>query len=90
MATRGCVQNAPSATRWSAPLFDPQAEAVIDEVQAIMERYGLDRFYFVDDDMMTFRKWLGEFIEIKKARRLDFTFRVQARINALEEDLCAG
>ena len=88
MATRGCVQNCSFCYKMVGTGFSIRTpEAVLDEVQAIMERYGLNRFYFVDDDMMTFKKWLGEFIEIKKARGLDFTFRVQARINALEEDL---
>lgn len=88
MATRGCVQNCSFCYKMVGNGFSIRSpQAVIDEVEAIMQRYNLNRFYFVDDDMLTFHKWLGEFTAIKQARGLDFTFRVQARINAMDEEL---
>lgn len=88
MATRGCVQNCSFCYKMVGNGFSIRSpELVIDEVQAIMERFKLSRFYFVDDDMMTFHKWMDEFIAIKEARQLDFTFRVQARVNAMDEGM---
>lgn len=88
MATRGCVQSCSFCYKMVGNGFSIRTpEAVIDEIEQIMSRFGLNRFYFVDDDMMTFHKWLGELSALKEARGLDFTFRVQARVNAMEEGL---
>jgi len=64
-----------------------QVDDVLDEMEMIVRNHGLSKFYFVDDNLLAMEDWCRDFLKRKLERGLDFSFVVQTRIDAINEEL---
>ncbi len=89
MAARGCVGSCTFCYKMLGHGFSVRSpDAVLDEMAYIMDRHGLGKFYFVDDNVFGLNEWFRDFIRRKQQRRMDFKFVIQARMDAIEEEIC--
>lgn len=88
MSSRGCKSNCSFCYKLVRGLGAKGPDAVLDEISEIIYGYDLDRFYFVDENFLELKPIFREFIEKKQHRKLDFTYRGQCRIDAIDEDIC--
>ncbi len=89
MASRGCKGNCFFCHRVVRGLAAKRPDAILDEISEVIDGYGLDRFYFVDENFLELKSVFREFIEKKQKRGMNFTFRGQSRADAIDEDICA-
>jgi len=89
MASRGCRGNCSFCFKVCGPgLSTRSVDSVLDEIEALIGNYGINRFYFVDENFFEVKKYFHEFIKRKNERNLEFTFIVQSRIDTIERELC--
>lgn len=89
MASRGCRGNCSFCYKICGPgLSIRSVDSVLDEISEIIEKFAIGRFYFVDENFLELKKFFYEFIQKKRERKLEFTFIGQARIDAIDKDLC--
>ncbi len=89
MASRGCLRNCAFCYKMvGSGIALRDVEAVLDEIEYVINRFDLRRFYFYDDDFLATDKLFYEFIEKKKQRGLDFRFILQVRLDNLTEEIC--
>jgi len=62
-------------------------KSCVDEIQHIIEKYGVKHFMIVDDVLTLVRKRTVEFCKEIINRKLDITFEGSTRANLLDEDL---
>lgn len=60
---------------------------VVNHMIRISERYGIDRFNFVDDNFLNTSKRIDEFISVLKAQPQKFKWRFQGRADKITPDL---
>ena len=89
MVSRGCRGNCSFCHRLVKGLSCKTPDAVLDEISEIIDKYGLNRFYFVDENFSGLKSFFKEFVEKKQDRGLDFTYRGQCRIDDFDEDICS-
>jgi len=89
MASRGCRRNCSFCHRLIKEVQCKTPDAVLDEISEIIDKYGLNRFYFVDENFIGMKPFFKEFVEKKQDRGLDFTYRGQCRIDDFDEDICS-
>ena len=88
MASRGCVANCTFCYKMvGSGLSIRPVDNVLDEMEMVVRDYGLRKFYFVDDSLLVMRDWYRDFLKQKRERGLDFNFIIQARIDAIDEEL---
>lgn len=89
MASRGCMGNCSFCYKVCGHgLSIRSADSVLDEISEIIEKFGMRRFYFVDENFLESKEFFYEFIKRKRERGLEFTFIGQGRIDAIDEDKC--
>lgn len=89
MASRGCAYNCSFCYKvcgQGISIRDP--DDVLDEIEEIMLKYNIQKFYFVDENFFAVKRFFREFVDKKQARKLDFIFIVQTRIDSLDKELC--
>ena len=89
MASRGCVANCSFCYKMvghGISLRTP--DAVLDEMEEIISKHDLRKFYFVDDNLLGIVEWFQEFIRRKRERNMEFTFVAQARMDAITKEIC--
>lgn len=88
MASRGCRGDCSFCFKFCGPGFSMKSPgSVLDEIQEIIDKYQLRRFYFVDENFFDSKKFFLEFIKLKQERKMDFTFRGQARLDCIDEEM---
>lgn len=88
MASRGCVANCTFCYKMvGSGLSVRSVNDVLDEMEMVIRDHGLMKFYFVDDSLLVMTEWYRDFLRRKRERGLDFKFVVQARIDAIDEEL---
>lgn len=88
MASRGCVANCTFCYKMvGSGLSVRSVDDVLDEMEMIIKDYSLSKFYFVDDSLLVLKKWYRDFLKRKRERELEFNFVIQARIDAIDEEL---
>ena len=88
MASRGCLANCSFCYKMighGVHLRSP--DAVLDEMEWIINNYKLRKFYFVDDNLLGTSEWFYEFLKRKKERGIDCKFVVQARMGDINEEI---
>lgn len=88
MASRGCKGNCSFCHRLVRGLGYKPPEMVLDEIEEVINEYGMDRFFFVDENFFEQKDVFRRFIEEKRRRGLEFTFRAQGRFDAIDDDIC--
>jgi len=57
------------------------ADVVVDRIEYLQKKYGIDLFYFTDEDFFASQKRMNRFIELVEERKLKFRFRAYARVS---------
>jgi magnesium-protoporphyrin IX monomethyl ester (oxidative) cyclase len=90
MASRGCRGNCSFCFKLCGKGISFRSiDSVINEIETVITKYSLKRFYFVDENFLENKKYFFEFLEEKKRRNLDFTFVGQSRIDCIDEEICS-
>jgi len=63
------------------------AKNVVDEIALLKDRYGIDSFYFIDDNFTLRRDLVSDICDELKARGLNLLWSCSARINTLNEEI---
>ena len=89
MTSRGC----PFSCSWCArPIFGRKyrqysAERAADEIQLLVERYGIDHLWLFDDTFVVRRAWVEQFCDAIVARNLKIRWECLARVDLVDEHL---
>lgn len=91
MASRGCVANCTFCYKMvGSGLSIRPVDDVLNEMEMVINDYGLSKFYFVDDSLLVMRDWYRDFLKRKRDRGLECNFIIQSRIDAIDEELVRG
>ena len=60
---------------------------VIDEIEILVDRYGVDFIGFVDDNMMTSEKWIFEFCDALEKKKFPLTWGCHGRVTSAKPDI---
>lgn len=63
------------------------AQNVIDEIEVLVDRYGVDFIGFVDDNMMASEKRLLEFCDLMEEKRFPVTWGCHGRVTSAEPEV---
>ncbi len=86
---RGC----PYTCKWCSTAVYGQSyrrrspQSVVDEIKHLLEKYGPDQFWFVDDVFTISHKWLQAFRDQLKATGVRISFECISRADRLNEDI---
>lgn len=89
IASRGC----PFSCRYCFHLFGHSnyrfrsAQNVVDEIEILLERYGVDFVGFVDDNMMVSEKRLLEFCDLMQRRNFPLTWGCHGRVTSAKQEV---
>lgn len=87
MASRGCVGVCSFCYKMvGSGISIRSIDDVLGEIEMVIKNYGLNKFYFVDDNLLLIKDWYQSFLRRRKERGLDFSFVVQARIDSITEE----
>jgi radical SAM superfamily enzyme YgiQ (UPF0313 family) len=81
-ATRGCIGDCSFCRRiFDKPIRSFSTEYIVDKMEYIKERFGIQRFNFLDENFATKRKNIESFLELIEERNLDVEWRIRCRID---------
>lgn len=60
---------------------------IIDEVQHLRDKYGVERFYFRHDQIFKRKSWMVEFCTALKEKDLRIVWQCSARIDTIDQEL---
>lgn len=63
------------------------ADSVLDEVEYLIENYGIKGVWFVDDTFTIGKNWVLNFCKRIRERKLRFEWGCQARVNTVSEEM---
>ncbi len=87
MASRGCWADCSFCYKFMGNGMSLRSPgAVLDEIETMIHDYGMDRFYFVDENFLQIKKFFRQFIKEKNQRDISFTFVAQSRIDTIDEE----
>ncbi|MEM1545348.1 MAG: radical SAM protein [Candidatus Methanomethylicia archaeon] len=61
--------------------------SVLDEIEDVVYRYRVKNIVFVDDELTIIRKWMIDFLNGLKERRLDICFTCGSRVDHVDREL---
>jgi len=89
MSSRGCRGNCTFCYKFMGDgLSAKTTDSTLDEIESVMKKYRIDRFYIVDENFLECKQKFLDFCGEKTARRLNFRFIIQARIDSIDEEIC--
>ena len=86
--TRGC----PFKCNWCAkPIYGNRynsrsVQHVVKEIELLLHQYKPDHFWMSDDIFGLKPGWVQEFRDVVRARKLNFKYKIQSRVDLLLED----
>lgn len=90
VASRGCWGNCKFCFRFIGVGCNARgADSVLDEIALVKERWGLDRFAFVDENLFQNKAMFLDIMRGAEKRGLDFKFRCMTRVDNLDEEIAA-
>jgi len=60
---------------------------VVNEIEILVDRYGVDFIGFVDDNLMVSKKWLAEFCSEMEKKRFPLTWGCHGRVSSAEPEI---
>lgn len=60
MASRGCIGNCSYCTKYKGPLRLRKINSILIEIFFLIKKYNVNRFFFVDDNIIINKTWLSE------------------------------
>ena len=83
---RGCVMRCNFCFKMTGSKVRKKEPAeMLDELQLLNQRYGINRFSFADDNFGLSPKWIEEMMVERARRRMDFEWRFQASVNTIRQ-----
>lgn len=90
MASRGCPFSCSFCfNMWKRTSRYRSPENVIEELVAVRERYGTNRFSFKDDTFTVNKKWVSEFCDGLLSRGLNVNWDCTTRADCLDDGILA-
>ncbi len=89
MASRGCPYGCIyciTSYYWGRRIRFRSAENVLNEVEYLVDRYGINQVAFTDDELIVNRRFMYEFIKGIKERGLDITFSCGGRVDHVDRE----
>jgi len=86
--TRGC----PFKCNWCAkPIYGNRYNSrspqnVFDEIKMLKEKFNFDHIWFCDDIFGLKPGWVNEFANLVEKEKLQFTFKIQARVDLMMQE----
>ncbi|MBN2452661.1 MAG: B12-binding domain-containing radical SAM protein [Candidatus Omnitrophica bacterium] len=89
MGSRGCKGNCSFCHKLVQGIGVKSPDMILDEMAGIINNHDLDRFYFVDENFLEIKALYKDFIVKKQRLGMNFTYRGQCRIDAIDEEICS-
>lgn len=86
MASRGCTGHCAYCTMFKGPLRRRNVDSIIGEVKLLNELYGVNRVFFVDDNLVINKPWLRELCE--RMDLLGMAWHCLGRADQVDEATC--
>jgi len=90
MASRGCPYHCiycASHLTFGRKTRRRSVENVLSEIEHLINRYGIDGLYFVDDTFTLDRDWVFRFCQELRERHIELAWAVQARANTIDREI---
>jgi len=89
ITSRGCPYNCTFCFRgmWGNKWRGRSPENIIDEMELLYTRYGVNGFFFNDDTFVLDKKRIFEFCELLNERRLNVAWYCNGRVNLMTKEL---
>jgi len=90
MASRGCPYGCSfciTSYFWGRRIRFRSARRVVDEIEEVVQRYGVKTIVFTDDELTINRKFIYDLIRELKERGLDITFACGSRVDHVNREL---
>ena len=89
MASRGCPYGCIyciTSYYWGRKIRFRSPQNVLDEIEYLIDRYGIKQVAFTDDELIVNRRFMREFVKGIKERGLDITFSCGGRVDHVDRD----
>lgn len=93
MTSRGCPGNCyfcSSRGMWSNRVRYRSADNVLDEIELLIDTYGIKGLFFLDDTFTAKRKWLLDFCKKFKKRGIRLKWGCSARVSTINDEVLAA
>jgi anaerobic magnesium-protoporphyrin IX monomethyl ester cyclase len=89
ITSRGCPGRCTFCDKsvWEKSFRLRSAKNVVDELEILVNKYGIREILFVDDTFTADKKRIYEIFKLTKERNLKFSFSCASRINTIDLDL---
>ncbi len=88
VASRGCWGNCDFCFKFVGNGYHSRtADDILDEVEMIKSRWGIDRIAFTDENFLQNRTMFFDLMDRMEKRGIDFRFRCMSRIDNIDEDI---
>jgi anaerobic magnesium-protoporphyrin IX monomethyl ester cyclase len=89
LSTRGCPFNCIFChNSWRGlPVRMNSAKRMIEEMKELVDKYGANAIFFMDDDLLCSRNRMIEFCRLYKENGLNVIWGCQARVTTIDEEL---
>jgi radical SAM superfamily enzyme YgiQ (UPF0313 family) len=72
MGTRGCTGRCAYCTKYKGPLRWRSIDDIMGEIEYLQQQYDVQRFFFVDDNLIIRKSWLTDLCEALKAAKVSW------------------
>ncbi len=93
IASRGCPYGCifcSTSYFWGRRVRFRPAKDVVDEIEYLVSKYGVNKIAFMDDELTSSRTFINEFIREVKERKLDIEFTCGSRVDHIDRELIKG
>jgi|GEM_PF-1071794 len=88
VASRGCWGNCDFCFKFVGNGYHSRsADDILDEVEMIKSRWGIDRIAFTDENFLQNRSMFFDLMERMEDRGIDFRFRCMSRIDNIDDEI---
>ncbi len=89
ISSRGCPYNCLFCTKhvFGQKLRIRSVKNVIDEINLLIEKYGIKEIHFYDDTFTVSEKYVEEFCKTILKEKIDISFWINGRVNTVNKDM---
>ena len=89
MTSRGCPYDCAFCAAkavWRGSFRRRSPENIIGEIKLLIDKYGYDELYFMDDLFAVNKRWLDKFYTLKQEHSIDVPWKCLGRVDLLESE----
>lgn len=93
LTSRGCPGNClfcSSRAMWTNKVRQRSPDNVLNEIEFLRDRYEVQGLFFLDDTFTANKKWIFDFCDQWKKRKLRITWGCSARVNTVNNDVLSA